>query len=75
MMPVSFDSRDHGGGDVHEIPSAGTVNPFDAFGMLGDLWRRMTAPSRMPALGDHPHLDLRFYLHLPTITTVPPLRC
>jgi hypothetical protein len=48
---------------------------FDAFGMLGDLWRRTTARTRTPALGDHAHLDLRFYLHLPTITTVPPLRC
>ena len=41
-MPQSFDLfRDHDGGDAREIPSAGTVDPFDAVGMLGDLWLRM----------------------------------
>jgi len=38
-MPVSFDFGDQGGGTAGETPGAGTVDPFDAVGMLG--WRRM----------------------------------
>ena len=41
-MPGSFDfGYQGGGGAVGEMPGAGTVNPFDAVGMLGNLWRRM----------------------------------
>ena len=41
-MPQSFDFfRDHGCGEAREIPSAGTVDPFDAVGVLGDLLLRM----------------------------------
>ena len=40
-MPGSFDFGDHGGGVVRETPGADTVDPFDAVGVLGNLWRRM----------------------------------
>jgi len=40
-MPRSFDFGDQGGGAVGETPGASTVDPFDAVGMLGNLWRRM----------------------------------
>jgi len=36
-MPGSFEFEDHNTGAAH----AGTVDPFDAVGMLGNLWRRM----------------------------------
>ena len=37
-MPGSFDFGHHGGGDARETPGAETVDPFDAVGMLGNLW-------------------------------------
>jgi len=40
-MPGSFDFGDQGGGAGRETPGAGTVDPFDAVGMLANLWRRM----------------------------------
>jgi len=41
-MPGSFDFGDQGGGAAAgETPGAGTVDPFDAVGMLSNLWRRM----------------------------------
>jgi len=40
-MPGSFDFGDQGGGTAGEAPGAGTVDPFDAVGMLGNLWQRM----------------------------------
>ena len=36
-MPGSFEFEDHDGGAAR----AGTVDRFDAVGMLGNLWRRM----------------------------------
>jgi hypothetical protein len=45
---------------------------FDAVGMLGDLWRRTQL--RRWQFVIPPHLDLQFYLHLPMIVTIPPLR-
>jgi hypothetical protein len=36
-MPGSFDFEDHDSGAAR----AGTVDPLDAVGMLGNLWRRM----------------------------------
>jgi len=35
-MPGSFDFEDHDTGAAR----AGIVDPFDAVGMFGDLWRR-----------------------------------
>jgi len=40
-IPGSFDFGDQGGGAGCETPGAGTVDPFDAIGMLANLWRRM----------------------------------
>ena len=40
-IPGSFDFGDQGGGAGRETPGAGTVDPFDAVGMLANLWRRM----------------------------------
>ena len=42
-MPGSFDFGDHGGGGAgaRGTPGADTVDPFDAVGVLGNLWRRM----------------------------------
>ena len=40
-MPGSFDFGDQGGGAVREAPGVGTVDPFDAVGVLANLWRRM----------------------------------
>jgi calcium/calmodulin-dependent protein kinase I len=42
-MPGSFDFGvvDHGAGGARETPGAETVDPFDAVGVLGNLWRRM----------------------------------
>jgi hypothetical protein len=40
-MPGSFDFGDYGGGVVRETPGADTVDPFDAVGVLGNLWWRM----------------------------------
>jgi len=39
-IPASFDVEDHDG-DVARRAGAGTVCPFDAVGMLRNLWRRM----------------------------------
>jgi len=36
-MPGSFDFGDQGGGAAGETPGAGTVDPFDAVSMLGNL--------------------------------------
>jgi len=36
-MPGSLDFEDHNSGPAR----AGTVDPFDAVGMLGNLWWRM----------------------------------
>ena len=36
-MPRSFDLGDHSDGRVHE--DSNTIDPFDAIGMLGNLWR------------------------------------
>jgi hypothetical protein len=36
-MPGSFDFENHDSG----VARAGTVDPLDAVGMLGNLWRRM----------------------------------
>jgi len=40
-IPGSFDFGDQGGGAGREMPGAGTVDPFDAIGLLANLWRRM----------------------------------
>ena len=40
-MPGSFDFGDQGGGAARETPGASTVDPFDAVGVLANLWRRM----------------------------------
>ena len=41
-MPGCFDfGFADPGGAARETPGAGTVDPFDAVGMLGNLWRRM----------------------------------
>ena len=40
-VPGSFDFGNQGGGAGCETPGAGTVDPFDAVGMLANLWRRM----------------------------------
>jgi hypothetical protein len=40
-MPGSFAFGDHGGGGARRTPGADTVDPFDAVGVLGNLWRRM----------------------------------
>jgi hypothetical protein len=42
-MPGSFDFgfTDHGAGGARETPGAETTDPFDAVGVLGNLWRRM----------------------------------
>jgi len=40
-IPGSFDFGDQGGGAGRETPGEGTVDPFDAVGMLANLWRRM----------------------------------
>jgi len=40
-IPGSFDFGDQGGGAGREMPGAGTVDPFDAIGMLANLWRQM----------------------------------
>jgi len=40
-IPGSFDFGDQGGGAGRETPGAGTVDPFDAIGMLVNLWRQM----------------------------------
>jgi len=40
-IPGSFDFGDQGGGAGRETPGAGTVDPFDAIGMLVNLWQQM----------------------------------
>jgi len=40
-IPRSFDFGDQGSGAGREMPGAGTVDPFDAIGMLANLWQRM----------------------------------
>ena len=40
-MSGSFNFGDQGGGAGRETPGAGTVDPFDAIGMLANLWWRM----------------------------------
>ena len=40
-IPGAFDVGDQGGGAGHETPGASTVDPFNAVGMLANLWRRM----------------------------------
>jgi len=39
-VPRSFDFGDQGGGAVRKTPGAG-IDPFDAVGVLANLWRRM----------------------------------
>jgi len=40
-IPGSFDFGDQGGGAGRETLGVGTVNPFDAVGMLANLWQWM----------------------------------
>jgi len=40
-IPGSFDFGDQGSGAGRETPGAGTIDPFDAVGMLTNLWRQM----------------------------------
>jgi len=40
-IPGSFVFGDQGGGAGRETLGAGTVDPFDAVGMLANLWQRM----------------------------------
>ena len=65
-MPGSFDFGGQGGVLwVRRGPGAGTVDPFDAVGMLGNLWRRDDGADKdTPRFVFPAHLDLRFYLYL-----------
>ena len=40
-IPRSFAFGDQGGGAGRETPGAGTVDPFNAIGMLANLWWQM----------------------------------